>query len=312
MYVRQNKSVTLNSLLVKLVSIGLYVDVLQKKLKILAKNGHNLCQKYLKMLFLISSAIAKHELEHFYRFKFCFFGKQVFIDALLALTLLTAVFSVKFDNGYLMLLSGWCMCYTVISAHNFFHHRDNFRMLYFNLAFFNYKEWRISHAMSHHLFPNSLHDLEITLFEPLLCWFPSPLKSIAQRYVSWIYSPIIYTFMCLDQLVKRVIFSMTSNKNLFQYSDLVPLILPITMILFGNSNLFIVFRVWLQIILVNSFLFGLIGLNAGHHHPDNVHEGDKVRYGNYAFIFFFSKSIILYQISTHAKSNSNILLLLQR
>lgn len=204
--------------------------------------------------------------------------KQVFIDALLVLTLLTAVLSVKFNNGYLMILSGICMCYTIICAHNFFHRRDNFRMFYFNLAFFNYREWRISHAMSHHLFPNSLHDLEITLFEPLLCWFPSPMKSFAQRYVSWIYSPIVYTFMCLDQLVKRTIFSVTSNKNLFHVSDLMPLIVPLVMILFGNPNPFTVFRVWLQIILANSFLFGLIGLNAGHHHPDVVHEGDKIRY----------------------------------
>lgn len=170
------------------------------------------------------------------------------------------------------------MCYTVISAHNFFHHRDNFRMLYFNLAFFNYKEWRISHAMSHHLFPNSLHDLEITLFEPLLCWFPSPMKSFAQRYVAWLYSPVIYTFMCLDQLVKRIVFSVTSNANLFKPSDLVPLIVPAVMFVFGSSNPFTVFKVWLQIILTNSFLFGLIGLNAGHHHPDIVHEGDKIRY----------------------------------
>lgn len=203
--------------------------------------------------------------------------KQAFIDVLLTLTLLTAVLSVKFDNSYLMAVSGICMCYTIICAHNFFHRRDNIRMFYFNLAFFNYKEWRISHAMSHHLFPNSLHDLEITLFEPLLCWLPSPMKSFPQRFVSWIYSPIVYTLMCLDQLVKRIVFSITSNKNLFQRSDLVALIVPLVMIIFGDSNPFTVFRVWLQIILVASFLFGLIGLNAGHHHPDIVHEGDKIR-----------------------------------
>lgn len=204
--------------------------------------------------------------------------KQVYIDVLLALTFITSILSAKFDNKYLILLSGLCMCYTVISAHNFFHRRDNFRMLYFNLSFFNYREWRISHAMSHHLFPNSLHDLEITLFEPLLCWIPSPVKTIGQRFVSWIYSPIIYTFVCLDQLVKRIFFSFASKTNLFQMSDLVPLAVPLAMLIFGNANPFTVLKVWMQIILTNSFIFHLIGLNAGHHHPDVVHDGDKIRF----------------------------------
>lgn len=176
-----------------------------------------------------------------------------------------------------MIISGVLMCYTIIAAHNFFHRRDNIRMYYFNLSFYNFREWRISHSMSHHLYPNSLHDLEVTMFEPLLCWVPSPMKNYAQRYVSWLYSPIIYTFICFDQLMKRMVFSISSKKNLFQNNDLVPLIIPIVMILFGNSNVFTVVKAWLQIILVCSFLFHLIGLNAGHHHPDLVHDGDKIR-----------------------------------
>lgn len=215
----------------------------------------------------------------------CFpFCKQVFIDVLLALTLLTSVLSVKFDNRYLTILSGLCLCYTVISAHNFFHRRDNFRMFYFNLSFFNYKEWRVSHAMSHHLFPNSLHDMEVALFEPFLCWIPSPMKGFVQRYLSWVYSPVVYAVMCLDQLVKRIVFSISSKKNMFESSDAIPLVLPLFMIIFGTHNPFTILKVWLQIILVKSFVFALVGLNAGHHHPDNVHEGDKIRW------FFMQKN----------------------
>lgn len=209
---------------------------------------------------------------------FLLFPKQVFIDTLFAMTFFTSILSAKFDNRYLMLLCGLCMCYTIISAHNFFHRRDNFRMFYFNLSFFNYKEWRISHAMSHHLYPNSLHDMEVALFEPFLCWIPNgKIKGFTQRYLSWIYSPIVYSFMCLDQFVKRLVFSFTTKTNLFVASDLIPLTIPISMLLFGNSNLWIVLKVWMQIIFTNSFIFGLVGLNAGHHHPDIVHEGDKIR-----------------------------------
>lgn len=204
--------------------------------------------------------------------------KQVYIDVLFVATLLTSIFSVKFDSIYFMLLSGLCMCYTIIAAHNFFHRRDNFRMYYFNLSFFNFKEWRISHAMSHHLYPNSLHDMEMALFDPFLCWFPNAtMKGFTQRYLSWIYSPVIYTFLCVDQLVKRFAFSCASKTNLFERCDLVPLVIPVAMLMFGNLNLVIVIKIWMQIILVNSFIFGLIGLNAGHHHPNRLHDGDKVR-----------------------------------
>lgn len=197
---------------------------------------------------------------------------------LLALTLITAVLSARFDNIYLTIFAGICMCYTIIAAHNFFHRRDNIRMYYFNLAFLNYKEWRLSHAMSHHLYPNSLHDMEIVLFEPILCWFPNRnVKGFVQRYLSWLYSPIIYTFICLDQLVKRTLFSLTSRKNLFEASDCIPLVLPVLMLLTSSSHILTVLRIWLQIILVNSFVFGLVGLNAGHHHPEVLHEGDKLR-----------------------------------
>lgn len=209
---------------------------------------------------------------------FRYVQKQVYIDVLFAATLLTSIFSVKFDSICLMLLASLCMCYTIISAHNFFHRRDNFRMYYFNLSFFNFKEWRISHAMSHHLYPNSLHDMEMALFDPFLCWFPNEkMKGFSQRYLSWIYSPIIYTFVCVDQLVKRFVFSCSSRTNLFERSDLVPIVVPVFMLMFGNLNLVIVIKIWMQIILVNSFIFGLIGLNAGHHHPDRLHDGDKVR-----------------------------------
>lgn len=193
--------------------------------------------------------------------------QQVFIDGLLFSTLLTAILSVKFDSRFFMALSGLSMCYTLISAHNFFHRRDNFRMLYFNLTFLNYKEWRISHAMSHHLFPNSLYDLEIVLFEPIFCWIPSPMKTFTQRYVSWLYSPIIYAFLFVDQLAKRIVFSITTKTNLFERCDMIPLVVPLAMFLFGSTNLYSVLVVWIQIIFTSSFIFGAIGLNAGHHSP---------------------------------------------
>lgn len=75
----------------------------------------------------------------------------------------------------------------------------------------------------------------------------------------------------------RTVNSVIAQKNLFSVSDVIPLSLPLAMLLFGNGNIFIVLRIWLGILVISSFIFGLIGLNAGHHHPETVHEGDKLR-----------------------------------
>lgn len=56
--------------------------------------------------------------------------------------------------------------------------------------------------------------------------------------------------------------------------DLVGLLLPTLMILIGGSSLLQALEMWIFIILVGSFFFGCIGLNAAHHHPDIFHYGD--------------------------------------
>lgn len=76
----------------------------------------------------------------------------------------------------------------------------------------------------------------------------------------------------------RIFFTFATQTNLFEKSDLIPLSVPLVMYIFGNPNIWIVLKIWFQIITTGSFIFGLIGLNAGHHHPDIVHEGDKLRY----------------------------------
>lgn len=132
---------------------------------------------------------------------------KIFIDALLYTTFIAAIIAIKFDSIIWMLAASLCLTWTTIAAHNFFHRRDNARMYYFNLAFLNYREWRISHALSHHLYPNSLHDMEMTFFEPFLCWIPNPhIKGLFQRYGSWLYSPVIYSVLYLEQIVMRYIY----------------------------------------------------------------------------------------------------------
>lgn len=129
---------------------------------------------------------------------------QFFIDSLLYITFLAAIIAARYDSIIFILIASLSLTWTTIAAHNFFHRKDNLRMYYFNLAFLNYKEWRISHALSHHLYPNSLHDIEMTFFEPFLCWIPNAnIKGVVQRYGSWFYSPIVYSLVYFEQIVMR-------------------------------------------------------------------------------------------------------------
>lgn len=65
--------------------------------------------------------------------------------------------------------------------------------------------------------------------------------------------------------------------------DLIPFVVPVIMYSFGGSNSFIdALKMFSAIILFGGFFFCANGLNAGHHHPDSLHEGDAIR-----FIFFY-------------------------
>ena len=100
-------------------------------------------------------------------------------------------------------ISALFLTWTVIIAHNFFHMKDNFRMYYFDLSMMSSKEWRISHALSHHLYPNTLWDMEIYLFEPFLAYLPKTDKTISYRLRTILTSPIVMSLSYFTQAIKR-------------------------------------------------------------------------------------------------------------
>jgi hypothetical protein len=61
--------------------------------------------------------------------------------------------------------------------------------------------------------------------------------------------------------------------------------------MFGVNDSNLVLKYWILIIAVNSFCTGLVGLNAGHHHPDVTHEGDEIE-STYDFGIFQMNSVI--------------------
>ena len=77
-------------------------------------------------------------------------------------------------------------------------------MYIYDLSVQSSKAWRISHAMSHHIFPNTIYDYEISTFEPLLQFLPKSSKTIIDRYISYIYSFLIFTFAFFLDVFKRL------------------------------------------------------------------------------------------------------------
>ncbi|XP_062142200.1 cytochrome b5-related protein [Drosophila sulfurigaster albostrigata] len=194
-------------------------------------------------------------------------------------TYLFAVASVKYHSLLALVLAGVALCWTVIVSHNYFHRRDNWQMYTFNLGLMNFCAWRISHAMSHHIYPNSYYDLELSMFEPLLCWVPNPhIKSKALRYISLITEPLAYAVAFFIQVLTRIYYSLR-HTNIMYWHDLLPLTIPLVMYLgsSGSAGLLFCVRQWLAMTSIASFSFCVIGLNAAHHDPEIYHEGDKNR-----------------------------------
>ncbi|XP_063701277.1 cytochrome b5-related protein-like [Culicoides brevitarsis] len=208
--------------------------------------------------------------------------KSKFIqDSLLLLTLVMAGLVGRFPNSWaLIILAGIVMTGTIITAHNFFHKRDNWRMKIFNLCLMSFREWRISHVLSHHQFPNSLSDLEVSFMEPFLMHSVYPKKNFVQRYGSWAYEWLIYSVIYSNEAIKRTIMSIVFRKNYWHLDEiLIPLVVPTTIYLFGGPNLTILasFKLWFWILTAASAFFGLITINAAHHPLGAFHEGDPVR-----------------------------------
>lgn len=125
-------------------------------------------------------------------------------NVILASTFISAMVYARYNNWLLLVFAGLMMCWNAVIGHNYFHRKDNWRMYTFNLSLMNVSDWRISHVLSHHFYANTFHDLELSLFEPLLCWVPNPyIKSKMNRILSSLYSPVVYVFGCKIQLALR-------------------------------------------------------------------------------------------------------------
>ena len=107
----------------------------------------------------------------------------------------------------------------------------------------------------------------------LFIYFLGQIFACVRTFSSFLVS---HKFANENPFLNRMITALTYKRNILRLDDLVAFLIPMAMYVFGKSELASVLRMWLFIIFMGSLIFGTIGVLAGHHHPENAHEGDEL------------------------------------
>lgn len=202
---------------------------------------------------------------------------KIWIDILMITTMATAILTATTSSYALGFLAGFLMNFTVMGAHNFLHLRDNLHMYYFDFSFMSCKDWRVTHALGHHMYPNTLLDIELCFNEQIFQWLPLKDKSWVLRYGSWFYSPIIYALLFFLAFFQRVTSILRGKKEALRLDIIIPFIPLLLMYALSGKTFWDAFCMWIWVVGVTSFIFGFLGFNGAHHHPDIFHDGDAPR-----------------------------------
>ncbi|CAL8094431.1 unnamed protein product [Orchesella dallaii] len=193
-------------------------------------------------------------------------------DLLVVTFLALSMIGALYNSQLLSVLAGIVLGFSTIAAHNFFHLRENRRKYYFDLSFLSSYEWRITHFFSHHLYTNTVMDIELTLF-PTYQFLPNRPKPWIQRYFSILYSHIIYAVGFWVDIVKRFVHIGMGQKSLRSENLIVLIELVVLIALAGDIQNGL--KTWAIIHTVSSYTLLTIGATASHHHPEIFHDGDE-------------------------------------
>eukprot|EP00092_Neocalanus_flemingeri_P028442 GFUD01030884.1.p1 GENE.GFUD01030884.1~~GFUD01030884.1.p1 ORF type:complete len:449 (+),score=81.39 GFUD01030884.1:29-1348(+) len=161
------------------------------------------------------------------------------------------------------------------SAHNYFHLADKFawRRFYFDLSFVGSREWRISHALSHHLYTNTYADLEISSVEPFLEFLPVPkgqFRRMLQHVISHVFAFVSYP----ASLIMRIYLILFENDEVLPEHSLPWLQLLI--LTAATQNPMHSLCLWLTMHCSAGYML-VIQKTTTHHGPEVYHAGDKMR-----------------------------------
>jgi len=161
------------------------------------------------------------------------------------------------------------------SAHNWFHLADKFawRRFYFDFSFVGSREWRISHALSHHLHTNTYADLEVSSVEPLLEFLPvekGPVRTFCQHFLSHAFALFSYP---ASLIVRNYLIIFENDEVLVEHS--LPW-LQLLLLMVSTSDPSHSVSLWLAMHCMAGYML-VIQKTTTHHGPELYHAGDKLR-----------------------------------
>jgi hypothetical protein len=74
-----------------------------------------------------------------------------------------------------------------------------------------------------------------------------------------------------------VISILSGNKKALRLDITIPFIPLLLMYALSGKIFWDAFCMWIWVVGVTSFIFGFLGFNGAHHHPDIFHDGDAPR-----------------------------------
>ncbi|KAI8608722.1 hypothetical protein BC830DRAFT_1174178 [Chytriomyces sp. MP71] len=191
-----------------------------------------------------------------------------------------------------------------LSAHNFFHQRNNWRMWTHDVTGFTVAQWRTSHAMSHHFFANTMMDMEVSHWEPFMYLLPKQQGPVGKgaHVLAVIGANIMMglasTISLFQQIAGTVIEASRclSNPDKLAQNQLsldwlivrqqiksliITLSQPLIFLSLALATRGIPFETiahqYLFQHLFASWVFLSVGLYTSHHQEDVWHQGDKVQ-----------------------------------
>lgn len=181
------------------------------------------------------------------------------------------------ESGWMASLCGLFATLTYTCSHNFGHQKDNWRRYGINFGLYSSTEFRISHCLSHHAYPNTIYDLECSLGEPLGDYRVYD-KSLPVRCLGLVGLFTVSHLMFLILNTRHFLAIITKQSSL-RLEMLLPFC-EIALFLLAGTPLLKSIELWLIIQAVDSYFICLIGFLSAHHHPDVYHAGDgQYRYG---------------------------------
>lgn len=175
----------------------------------------------------------------------------------------------------LAVFAGIALTPVVVCAHNYFHQRDNWRMYYFDLSPYSSYEWRVTHALSHHLYTNTANDIEIENLEPFFEFLPKPDKTFFKRYGSFVYEWVVISIVPFLFYLRRVFDMCVGNAPL--RPEFFLLYLELFVMALISQSFWLAFKLLVIVLMTFNIVFNAMALAVAHHHPDIFHDGDRMR-----------------------------------